>query len=65
MTEIVIPIIATWMKFIVTPVLGFVAIFSMVWGAGSFSGACRFCGESRRFLRKPRAKARSEDWCCI
>jgi hypothetical protein len=36
MTEIVVPIIATWMKFIVTPVLGFVAILGMVWGARKF-----------------------------
>ena len=36
MTEIVVPIIATWMKFIVTPVLGFVAIFCIAWGARKF-----------------------------
>jgi hypothetical protein len=36
MTEIVVPIIATWMKFIVTPVKGFVSVFGMVWGAMKF-----------------------------
>jgi hypothetical protein len=36
MREIVVPIIATWMKFLVTPVLGFIAIFGMVWGARKF-----------------------------
>jgi hypothetical protein len=36
MTRIVVPIAATWMKFIVTPILGGVAIGAAVWGARKF-----------------------------
>lgn len=35
MTQFVVPIIATWMKFMVTPILGFVSLFLIIGGARS------------------------------
>jgi len=52
-TEIVVPIIATWMKFIVTPVLGFISIFGMVWGGRKFF----WCVQILRGVAPPPPKA--------
>ena len=52
MTEIVVPIIATWMKFIVTPVLGFVSIFGVVWGVRKFF----WCAQILRGIAPPPPK---------
>lgn len=53
MTEIVVPIIAPWMKFIVTPTLAFISVFAIVWGARKFF----WCAQIVRGVCPPPPKA--------
>ncbi|HET7891727.1 MAG TPA: hypothetical protein VFL34_09385 [Candidatus Sulfotelmatobacter sp.] len=52
MTQFVVPIIATWMKFIVTPILGFVSLFLMVGGARSIMRGVQMLRGIRPIPRK-------------